>query len=59
MVAMAIALTIALAAIVTFYGARLTWQYHSTRAYERAVKRRLNALENMRDARRRLRRMRE
>ena len=43
-----IALTIALATIVTFFGARLTWQYHSTRAYERALQRRLSALERIR-----------
>ena len=56
---MTIALTIALATIVTFYSARLTWQYHRTAAYDRALQRRLDALENMRDVKRRLRRMRE
>ena len=34
---MTIALTIALATIVTFYSARLTWQYHQTRQHERTV----------------------
>ncbi len=42
---MTIALTIALAVTVTYYGAALLWQYHKTRAYERAVQRRLNTLE--------------
>ncbi len=45
---MTIALTITLAAVVTFYGVRLVWQYHRTVAHEHAVQRRLSALQHER-----------